>query len=230
MRSVWQQFVVLVVLGGCAHDSSLEQSSRTLPDSSTETQSDAGRDAPAPVTSGPSPRRETPSSAAVAPKPNSADSPTISTSPGPEGGFVILWPRIVATPVTEQDRSMAREVQARTRALIERTVQGRRVEIRPEPERSCRRAGCIAVSVAFVLARQEAGCILVVAIAPPGESSSTLVPWVGSVKLARGEVPFREPPESEITITDHAACDDLDALMRAAEGPVVEALRRAQGS
>ena len=68
--------------------------------------------------------------------------PEISRSGGVTGGVVLLWPRVIPRsedPQTDQDAAF---VQGQLRAAIARALPGRPVDVRPNPERVCPRAGC----------------------------------------------------------------------------------------
>jgi hypothetical protein len=54
-----------------------------------------------------------------------------------------------------------------------------------------------------------------------------LVPWVGGVRVKRSAVPFRQPPESEITVTDYAVCDRVMGDLANKESDLVTAIRAA---
>ena len=158
------------------------------------------------------------------------DTSTISRSPGPEGGVIVLWPRIIPGSEASRTSSLAKQLQARLKKLVGDALPGRVIEKRPEPERVCPQAGCRATSVGLVLARKGQGCVAVVVLGRPGRTLRRLVPWIGKVKLKKEWIPFRKPPESFLTIEDFARCDELVArsygdtaeiekMIRAAEPP-----------
>jgi hypothetical protein len=167
---------------------------------------------------------------------SAGDAPEISRSVGEEGGVVVFWPRVVSERAGDQSlrraealdddtRALALAVQEHLRALAEEALPGRTIDLRPEPERVCPLAGCQPMTVGVVLARRNAGCAAVALIAPPGASPARLLPWAAGVRLARDEVPFREPPESEVTVTDFARCDSLLETLRRRDGEIVAAIR-----
>jgi hypothetical protein len=125
---------------------------------------------------------------------------------------------------------LATAIQARLHRLVTSTLRATAVDVRPEPERVCRRAGCLGVSVGVLLARNGRGCALVALVSAPGQSPARLIPWVGQMTLSAGEVRFREPPESEVTITDFALCDEVVRLMSERESAVAEAIEAAAAS
>ena len=152
------------------------------------------------------------------------DGPEISRSMGKKGGVVVLWPR---TPEKEPaGADQLAKVQTALASIAEGVAE--QVDIRPAPERVCPRAkGCRAASIGAVMAQTDGGCALVAVISPPGTSSATLVPWVGTLKLKDTKVPFREPPESRVSVVDFGTCADFDLSLTQGRDPVVEALRKA---
>src|SRR5687767_13129738 len=79
-----------------------------------------------------------------------ADAPEISRSVGTENAIVVMWPRIVLSrsgPSKPDDemRAVAGRLQTRLAELARRAAGGKKVELRPEPERVCPRSGCKAV-------------------------------------------------------------------------------------
>lgn len=163
----------------------------------------------------------------------SQNAPEITKSVGTEGGVVVLWPRIVPKSDDPELKELAALAQSRL-ASVAREL-GAEVDKRPDPERVCPRGqGCRAVAVGFVLSRQEGGCALVATVSKPGESPATLVPWVGTVELRSTSVPFREPPENQMSITELASCAKVrqDLSSNAAPGDeakLVAALKAALG-
>lgn len=136
------------------------------------------------------------------------DSPEISRSVGQADGLVVLWPRI--SPRTEDPAvlELARLVQARLRGIALDTY-AEKVEVRPMPERVCPRQGCAAPTLGAILMVQGDTCAVVATLASPGMSSTRLIPWVGGAQVKGGDAPFREPPESYVTITELKKCADL---------------------
>lgn len=155
------------------------------------------------------------------------DGPEISTSAGPRGGLVVLWPRIVPESAEPEITALAAEVQAWLAEVAGRT--GRAVDVRPAPERACPRAsgGCRATSVSAVLAHEGGGCALVAAMGGPGEAPVTLHPWVGRVQVREATVPFREPPEAGLRVADFVPCGEVRAQLAEREDLIVDALRAA---
>lgn len=138
-----------------------------------------------------------------------ADGPEISRSRGVEGGVVILWPRIIPATEAEETRALATGVQARLRRIVADMLPGSEIDVRPEPERVCPQGGCEGISVGALLMREDGGCAVVALVGGPGRSPVRLVPLVGRIRLNGPFVPFREPPESKVTITDFGRCSSL---------------------
>jgi hypothetical protein len=171
----------------------------------------------------------------LAPTIDQSDAPEISRSVGSANGVLVLWPRIVMSrsgpPKPDAEtRAIAGKLQARLAELVRRAAPGKSVEVRPEPERVCPRSGCKAVSVGVVLARAGKGCAAAALISGPGTTPARIVPWLAGMTVNRTSVPFREPPEGALDITDYAPCaavasasgsdqDVVKALSEAVSGP-----------
>jgi hypothetical protein len=155
------------------------------------------------------------------------DGPHISRSVGKEGGVVVFWPRVI--PKTEEPAitSLAGDLQKRLAELARKALPGREVDVRPEPERVCPRAGCEAMTVGVLLTHGGGGCSALALVSEPGTSPQRIIPWAGIVKLASQEVPFREYPESHVTIRDSVPCSDLLAALSKREAEVVKAIAEA---
>lgn len=148
--------------------------------------------------------------------------PRISTSPGEEGGVVVLWPRVVTSAGASAD-SEAAQVQAALRVIAERAFPGAPVDVRPSPERACPQDGCVAVAVGAVVLKSSSACAVVATVTRPGPTDSHLVAWAGEVELRNHNVPFREPPESHVRVVDFLPCAELTTALSANE-PAVEEL------
>lgn len=157
------------------------------------------------------------------------DSPEISRGVGVAGGVVVLWPRVVPRSEDPAVLELAAKVQARLAALAGKA--GKDVDRRPKPERVCPRGtGCTGKSLGAVLAMREGGCAVVAVVGPPGQEPVALVPLAGTVELKSKTVPFRDPPENAVTVSEFANCEklakDLDEnASLAGDGAVTEALR-----
>lgn len=136
------------------------------------------------------------------------DAPEISRSVGEEGGVIVLWPRVVPKSDDPAVQELAAAVQARLSSTAKQIADN--VDTRPEPERVCPKGnGCKAVSLGAVVTVKGGGCSVVALVGPPGVSSTRLVPWIGGVELRATTVPFREPPENQITVAEFAPCDKV---------------------
>lgn len=175
-------------------------------------------------------RSETPVAASTT-KPSSSSSsvasattegPEISRSVGAEGGVVILWPRIIPASNSRETHDLAAAVQEHLRALVAENYRGHPIDVRPEPERVCPMPGCKAMTVGALILHQEEGRAVLALVSGPGDSPATLVPWVGQVKLRDGRVPFRQPPENSVTVTDFAPHTSVLELLHSHESQIVD--------
>lgn len=140
--------------------------------------------------------------------------PRVSTSIGEEGGLVVLWPRVVPPSDDPAVSAAAAAVQTRLSTYASELAEGRPVDVRPEPERVCRRGtGCAAVAIGAVLLQVRGSCAVVLSTSPPGESRAHLAPWVGEVDLLNPEPPFRDPPEEHLRVNDFIPCEGLEAAL-----------------
>jgi hypothetical protein len=156
--------------------------------------------------------------------------PRVSRSAGEAGGVVVLFPRIIPAEAFDSTRMIAGLVQQRAQELVERTLAGRPIDVRPEPERTCPKAGCAAVALGVLIVRQGDGCAVVGFVMPPGTSDpTTLVPWTGDLTLKQTTIPFRAYPESEVVVSDYGPCDDLPGSLGEHEAEVAAALTAAAG-
>src|SRR5258706_8826239 len=170
----------------------------------------AGAPAPDPKAAAPPPSPAA-SASPIGPAPTiaahtSGDAPEISRSTGASGGIIVLWPRIVGDKggAAEADtRQIAARLQRRLQTMVARALPGRPVDVRPEPERVCPRSGCSAIAVGAVLSRSGGGCAVAALISDPGTSAARIVPWAGRVSLRHPTVPFRQPPEQEMSVEDY---------------------------
>lgn len=152
------------------------------------------------------------------------NAPEISRSTGVRGGVVVLWPRVIPRSERESSRAVARAIQAKLVALVGDAVPGRPVDVRPEPERVCPRQGCKAMSAGALLIRKENKCVVLGLVSRWGKAPFTMIPWIGKVTLAKEVVPFREPPESEVTIVDWVPCDQVETQLGSARTALIRAL------
>jgi hypothetical protein len=141
------------------------------------------------------------------------DAPEISRSSGSEDSVVILWPRIIPKSDDAETVALAERIQSKLASMA--TASGAKsVDKRPAPERVCPRpAGCRGPSVGAVLTVKDSACAVAVVVGPAGASDVELMPLAGGIDLKRKTVPFREPPESALTIVEFAKCSDLRASL-----------------
>ena len=187
----------------------------------------------APPPSPPPPPPEAPAET-EAPPVQPGDAPEISRSVGPEGGAIVLWPRIVmprgSSGPDETARAAAGRLQKHVAELTRHVMASRVVEVRPEPERVCPRSGCKAISVGVLIARAgKTGCSAVVTVTPPGANAATLVPWAGQIVLKSPTVPFRQHPETAVRFKDMAQCPTVLKAAAKNDEAVVRALRSVAG-
>lgn len=153
------------------------------------------------------------------------DAPEISRSVGAEGGVLLFWPRVIPKTSDAAMRENAAALQGRLRAMAEQAAPGKPIDVRPEPERVCGQDGCLAMTVGAALLEVGGGCAVVGLVAGPGTSPTKIVPWIGEVKIAQNEVAFREPPESQVTITDGVPCGEVPVLADEGQERLIEAIR-----
>lgn len=162
---------------------------------------------------------------------SSRDAPEISRSAGVAGGIVVLWPRIVlphgAGTADNETRQIAGSVQRRLVELAKSAAGGRPIEVRPEPERVCPKQGCNAVAVGALLARAGSGCAVVAWTSAPGPSPAELVSWAGQFQLKATTIPFRDPAENFVNVTDYVPCGTVLTEPPARDSDVTDAIQRA---
>jgi hypothetical protein len=169
------------------------------------------------------------SSGTPASSPVSGDAPEISRGAGVPGGVVLLWPRVPGGTPDPESRQIAARIQKRLSVIIARALPGWPVDVRPEPERVCPRSGCHAISVGAVLLRSGNGCAAAALVSGPGTVPARIVPWAGNVQMGASSVPFRQPPEKEIAVTDFQSCNAIDGDLSQHEADVEAAIRAAGG-
>ena len=92
---------------------------------------------------------------------STGDAPEISRSVGVENGVIVFWPRIIPGTESASAQQLAGELQAHVVTMVEGVLPGRTVDVRPEPERACPRAGCVAMTVGALLLKRGSGCAVV---------------------------------------------------------------------
>jgi hypothetical protein len=156
---------------------------------------------------------------------NPQDAPEISRSVGVEGGAVVFWPRIVPRSDDPGIKALAAAVQKQLAAAVEQAGVTP-VDVRPEPERVCPKAGCAGMTVgAIVVNANGGGCSVLGLVAPAGQGDNHIVPWHGLVKLKAETVPFREPPESQVTVRDNVPCKGLAAKLGESQEDLVAKIK-----
>jgi hypothetical protein len=162
------------------------------------------------------------------------DAPEISRSRGEQGGYVVLWPRIVPRDDDPTTQRIAALLQARLKALAGRAAPDAPVDVRPEPERVCPRdGGCVATSLGAVLSRKGGACAAAITIGAPGTSPVRVLGWAGTVTTKNETAAFRDPPESLLVVEEWARCDELLATLEknappSDEGAILEAITAAR--
>ncbi len=152
------------------------------------------------------------------------DDARVSRSAGEEGGVVVLFPRVMGLPGGE-----AAALQAHMVELAQRVFPNRPMDVRPDPERVCPRTGCQGVALGALLVSQNGNCVVVGVVGAPGQTDLTLTRWAGNLTVRDQTIPFRDPPESHVTVHDMIACDSLGEALGEEDYAVEEALRRAAG-
>jgi hypothetical protein len=155
--------------------------------------------------------------------------PEISHSKGQAGGIVVLYPRIIPGTIAEENAALAAQIQQKVKAVAEKALPGKPIDLRPKPERVCPKAGCDAMSINVLFTKQSNSCMTVAIINAPGTSPTKLIPWGGLVELKSDTIQFRDMPENFVKIKDYVPCDQLVTSM-AAQDQFIEAAIRAAAS
>ena len=134
------------------------------------------------------------------------DSPEISRKAGWAGQVVVLWTRTTPLPTDPIVMSLERALQQRLEDVVASVAPEAPQNVRPSPERVCRKKGCRTVSVAATLLHQDDGCAAVAVITGAGPTQSAIVPWGGVMELTDEMLPFRSPPEELVTVNDFVPC------------------------
>jgi hypothetical protein len=141
---------------------------------------------------------------------------------------VVLWPRIPGSKDPDS-RQIAARIQKRLATIVQRALPGWPVDVRPEPERVCRRSGCAGLAVGAVLSKEGNGCAVTATVSAAGASPARLVAWSGGITLRNQMAPFRQPAEMEISVTDYGSCGAVDGDLGAHEADVESAIKSAAG-
>lgn len=134
------------------------------------------------------------------------DSPEVSRHAGWSGQVVILWTRTTPIPTDPIVMSLERALQQRLEDIVASVAPEAPQNVRPDPERVCRKKGCRTISIAATLLHQDDGCAAVAVITGAGPSQSAVVPWGGVMELSDEMLPFRDPPEELVTVNDFVPC------------------------
>lgn len=220
MRSL----LVVTLLAACGGSAPSPTTPTTPPTPAEEPRPDASSSTTTATTATTSTTTTTQTPVTVNSSPSIMNAPEITKSPGVEGGIVLLWPRVPSAS-KDESRALAAAIQARLRVVVGRAHPGKPIDVRPEPERACGRQGCTAIAVGASLLRNGGGCAVVVTVAAPGNSPTTIIPWVGALTLKSSTVPFREPPETVIAVNDFENCGAVEGALGTREGEVEAAIR-----
>lgn len=157
--------------------------------------------------------------------------PEISHSKGQAGGIVVLFPRIIPGTIADANAALAAQVQQKVKAVAEKALPGKPIDVRPRPERVCPKTGCDAMSINVLFSRNgdTNACVAVAMINAPGTSPTKLIPWGGLVNLKSDTIQFRDMPESFVQIKDYVPCDQLITQMAAQDSFIEAAIRAAAG-
>ena len=139
----------------------------------------------------------------------------------------MLWTRVIPRTEDAAILAVAADVQARVAEAVAKALPGRPTDRRPAPERVCGRAGCLGVAASALLVHRNGGCAVVFLASRAGPSEMRLVPWGGAVTTSSPTVPFREPPEGVVRVTDFLKCADIGARLAEPALAVDEALKAA---
>lgn len=150
--------------------------------------------------------------------------PEVVPLPAEAAGITVLWPRRSPDRSDPVSRAAAWQVQQRLADLARRS--GRAAVVAPEPQRVCPVEGCPSPSLGAVVLRAGRSCAVVALVGEPGQGGTHLVPWVGQVELTSARVPFREPPESSVSVRDYWPCDALREPLINGQAQVEAALKQ----
>jgi hypothetical protein len=174
------------------------------------------------------PGRPAPADPVAPPAPAEPDGPHISRSVGVEDGAIVFWPRVIPKTDDPKITAVATDLQRRLFDVTAKVVKKELIDMRPEPERVCPKAGCKAMTVGVLLTHSGGGCTAIALVSGAGTAPAELVPWGGKVSLAKTDVPFREYPENEVTIRDAVPCDQLASKLGERDGAVRAAIKAAR--
>ena len=160
--------------------------------------------------------------------PMNDDAPEITRSVGASGGILIMWPRLARGAEGAEGMELAGKVQRKLRDIAAKAVPGATIEVRPDPERACPRPkGCVAATLGAIVRKKDGACAVVALVSGSGPSPQRIVQWAGAIKADALTVPFRDPPETHVKVTDYASCSKIDEALAAHEDDIAAAIRAA---
>ncbi len=187
------------------------------PESTAGTETTAGMETTSPQTDHP----------AQASQFNQPAGPRVSTSTGTEGGVVVLWPRVIPDDGAAALQEQASALQTRLGEIAKRVFAEDSIDVRPEPQRVCPRAGCVGMSLGALLLHDRGGCAILALVSAAGTRPARIVPWAARVQVLKKFVPFREPPEAHVRVLDMVPCADILGALDEREPDVQKALQAA---
>ena len=98
------------------------------------------------------------------------------------------------------------------------------LDVRPDPERVCPRDGCLGPSLGALLVTQNGTCAAVAVVGNPGRGEHALIRWSGRLTVRDRVIPYRDPPESHVTLQEATPCEGMGAEL--AEEAVSDRVRR----
>jgi hypothetical protein len=134
----------------------------------------------------------------------------ISRSRGRPEGVVVLWPRIVPATSDPAILAVAAKLQGRLEEVAAEAVEPSRVDVRPAPERTCPAAGCRATSLGLMLGHRDGGCAVLAVVGSPEGGVQRMVPLAGTFQMTDAALPFRDPPENDVVVTEFVPCTEVD--------------------
>lgn len=141
---------------------------------------------------------------------HAANGAEISRSRGKPDGVVVLWPRIVPATTDPVVLAAAQRLQLRLQEIAGEEVDPTRVDVRPAPERACPVNGCRGTSLSVLLGHQDGGCAALAVVGPPDGAVQRMVPIAGKFQMTDAALPFRDPPEKKVVVTEFVPCATLD--------------------
>ena len=135
--------------------------------------------------------------------------PEVTKELGHQGGMIVLWPRVSAGADPARAHDVAARVHQRLEMLARRAGGARHVEVRPEPEVTCPKAGCIAMIVSAYVVVKGDQCGVVAYAADVNSAPAHLLPWSGKFALKAETFPSNESPAALVGQAELVPCDQL---------------------